>query len=228
MTVPLYIPFVNRPDLLEKAIRSTWHGGVEAIVIDNSDGGELAYSAGIVYTPPVPLTFAQTQNVILKQAIGTKNLRNGSAWIDNPFYLFMHSDAEAVGDTVQLLVAMANAFTVQKHKWGVIFTAYDALAAFSTEAMRSIGGWDPMLEWYHSDIDTYYRLRLAGYELIESGLPVKHEPSQTLKADPLLKLKIDLMAPCRSEYYRIKWGGEAHHERFILPFNGAFTDKSNG
>lgn len=205
--IPLFIPYVNRPDLLEKALASVGRvNDVQTLVLNNS-GTPL----NVLYQrePPVPLTFAQTQNWMLKMA----------EELNAPFYLFMHSDAEAVGDTVLRLVSMAKALTVQGKRWGTIFTNYDALAAFNTEAMRAIGGWDTMLEWYHSDIDTYYRLRLAGYELIESGLPVKHEPSQTLKADPLLKLKIDLMAPCRSEYYRRKWGGEAHHEVYERPFN---------
>jgi hypothetical protein len=215
--IPLFIPYVNRPDLLDKAVRSTWHGGVETIVVDNSDGEQLADSAVIIDTPPVPLTFAQTQNYMLKRAIGEENART-SVWIKHPFYLFMHSDAEAVGDTVQRLVAMANAFTVQKHKWGVIFTAYDALAAFSTEAMRSIGGWDPMLTWYLADCDCYRRLRLAGYELIESGLPVKHTPSQTLNSDPTIKRTVELEVPFRQAYYRAKWGGDNEHETFDVPW----------
>jgi hypothetical protein len=219
MTVPLWIPFVNRPDLLEKAIRSTWHGGVETIVIDNSNGGDLPDSASVVDTPPVPLTFSQTQNYMLKRAIGETNART-SVWIANPFYLFMHADAEAEGDTVQRLVAMANAYTIQKRKWGVIFTNYDALAAFNTEAFRAVGGWDTMLSWYLSDCDMYRRLRLAGYELIDSGLPVKHAPSQTLNADPAIRRAVNMEVPFREAYYAAKWGGLNEHETFDKPWGG--------
>ena len=203
--IPLFIPYVNRRDLLDKAVRSSHGGRVETIVINNSDRPVIEHTA---IAPPVPLTFAQTQNWMLKMA-----------W-EEPFYLFMHSDAEAVGDTVLRLVAMAQALTVQKRKWGVIFTAYDALAAFNTEAFQSVGGWDPFLEWYHADTDMYRRLRLAGYEMVESNLPVKHEPSSTLNADPAIKMKVNLMFPCRVAYYRAKWGGDAGSETFDVPFNG--------
>lgn len=166
--IPLFIPYVNRPDLLEKALASvSGCNQTQSLVINNS-GSELPLLYQL--TPSVPLTFAQTQNWMIAMA-GELNAL---------FYLFCHSDAEAVGDTVQRLVAMANAYTIQKKKWGAIFTAYDALAAFNTEAMREIGGWDPLLPWYFADNNTYRKLRLAGYELIESNLPVKHKNRRRL------------------------------------------------
>ncbi len=204
--IPIFIPYVNRPDLLERAVASVGRINEAQTLVLNNSGSELK----ILYsrTPPVPLTFAQTQNWML--AIAEE--------LNAPFYLFMHNDAEAVGDTVQRLVAMANAFTIQKRKWGVIFTAYDALAAFNTAAFREVGGWDQFLEWYHSDNDMYRRLRLAGYETIDSNLPVNHTPSRTLNSDPEIALKVSLMYPCRVAYYRSKWGGDAGAEKFDTPF----------
>ena len=120
---------------------------------------------------------------------------------------------------MQRLVAMANAYTIQKKKWGAIFTAYDALAAFNTEAMRDIGGWDPLLPWYFADNNTYRKLRLAGYELIESNLPVKHEPSQTLKSDEYLAFVNSLTFPFYERLYTKMWGGPPGKELFPTPFN---------
>lgn len=211
--IPIFIPFVNRPDLLEKAVSSVppsdkW----QAIVINNS-GGDVDVSCPVVI-PSVPLAFAQTQNFMLSIA----QMRGC------PFYLFLHSDAEAGEGTVLRLVAHAQALTTQKRKWGVIFTAYDALAAFNTEAFQAVGGWDTHLPWYFSDNDVYRRLRLAGYEMVESGLPVKHEPSQTIKNDPFLNHINGITFPIYARYYNEKWGGEPGHETFDTPFNGRFAD----
>ena len=211
--IPLFIPYVNRPDLLNLAMLSVPHQHWPALkVIDNSSGHDLRKwtSTGVTFLrAPVPLTFAQTQNWMLRMSEDT----------DAPFYLFMHSDAEAEGDSVQRLVAMANDFTIQGRKWGAIFTAYDALAAFNTAAFRAVGGWDTFLEWYCSDNDMYHRLRLAGYEIIESGLPVAHTPSQTLNADPMIRFRVDLMIPWRHAYYAQKWGGSPGNEIYSTPFN---------
>ena len=74
--------------------------------------------------------------------------------------------------------------------------------------------------WYCADNDCYRRLRLAGYPTLESNLPVKHTPSQTLNSDPLIRRQVDLEIPFRGSYYRAKWGGRPGSEAFIVPFNG--------
>lgn len=210
--IPLFVPYVNRFDLLEKAVRSAVADGVEINIINNSNGASIGIPGVdfIQRRPPVPLTFAQTQNWFLNIAEGDADY--------GPFYLFMHSDAEAGEGTVQKLVEMAQKLTDEGRKWAVVFTAYDALAAFNTQAFLEIGGWDTELTWYSGDVDVYRRLKLAGYELVDSNLPVHHEPSQTLKADPEIKRKVDLMFPFRQYYYQNKWGGEPGHEKFDTPF----------
>jgi hypothetical protein len=213
--IPIFVPYVNRPDLLKRAVESVPLSDKWQVEVINNSGKPLPediYAGDI--NPPVPLTFAQTQNWMLKLA---------SRWIYKdqavPFYLFMHSDAEAAPGTVEGLELMARSLTANQYKWGVIFTAYDALAAFNTAAFREVGGWDTFLEWYCSDNDMYRRLRLAGYECIDSGLPVKHMPSQTLNADPEVARRVNLMYPCREAYYAAKWGGSPGNETFLMPFN---------
>jgi len=206
MTVPLFIPYLNRPDLLDKAVASVKRcKSVNVLVLNNSER-KIPY---LCNTPPVPLTFSQTQNWMLRQAEN----------IHAPFYLFMHSDAEAGEGTVKKLVEMSQSLTDEGRKWGVIWTAYDALAAFNTAAFRAVGGWDQMLTWYLSEVDVYRRLRLAGYELIDSNLPVKHEPSQTLNSDPYIQMCVNLEVPFRERYYFLKWGGAAGRETYLTPFN---------
>jgi hypothetical protein len=173
--------------------------------IINNSGAWIPFDG--VVEPSVPLTFSQSQNWMLSLA--------WDRW-DAPFYLFMHSDAEAGEGTVEKLVEMARNQTGQ---WGAIFTAYDALAAFNVEAMTAIRGWDTMLSWYCGDNDCYRRLRLAGYPTLESNLPVKHTPSQTLNSDPEVARRVNLEIPFRESYYRAKWGGNPGQEIFTNPFD---------
>jgi hypothetical protein len=211
--VPLFIPYVNRFDLLEKAALSAVCDEVEINIIDNSDGPSIDIPGVDFFyrRPPVPLTFSQSQNWML-------NIAEGDSDYDS-FYLFMHSDAEAGEGTVKRLVEMARALSNGDTRWGCIFTAYDALAAFNTQAFREVGGWDTNLTWYAGDQDMYRRLRLAGYDLVESNLPVKHEPSQTIKSDPAIKRFVDIMVPYRDAYYRAKWGNLPGKETLTTPFN---------
>lgn len=215
--IHIYIPFVNRPDLLKKAVDSVpviggwrdWQLNYLQVEVINNSGKPLPDDINARESnPPVPLTFAQSQNWML---------RISEDFLE-PFYIFMHSDAEAGEGTVQKLIELAHSLTNEGRKWGVIFTNYDALAAFNTAAFREVGGWDTELSWYHSDTDMYRRLELAGYELIESGLPVNHTPSQTLNSDPEIKRRVDLMFPFRVFYYRAKHGGDPGHETFLTPF----------
>lgn len=212
--IPLFIPYVNRFDLLEKAVRAAQCPLVEVNIINNSDGPSIGIPGTefIQRRPPVPLSFAQTQNWMLSIAEGDSDYEG--------FYLFCHADAEAGEGTVQKLVEMAQRLTSEGTKWSACFTAYDALAAFNTEAFRAVGGWDTFLEHYLSDCDMYLRLRLAGYPTFESNLPVKHTPSQTLQSDPEYKRKVDFMFPCRQAYYRAKWNGDNEHEQFDVPWGG--------
>ena len=212
MKAAVFIPYVNRPDLLKKAVDSvplSEHWRVE--VINNSDESVNHKRAQGHLIPSHPLTFAESQNWMLHLV--------HVAW-NFPFYLFMHSDAEAGEGTIQKLFDMASIVQNSGAKWGAIFTAYDALAAYSTEAMQAIGGWDENLPWYLSDCDVYRRLRIAGYPTLESGLPVEHTPSQTLNSDPEIARKVAEDTPKWRAYYHAKWGGDNEHERFSVPFNG--------
>lgn len=210
--IPIFIPYVNRPDLLRKAVESVPLNDHEwQVEVINNSGAPLPddICAGDC-NPHRQLTFTETQNWMLHLAL--------LGW-NAPFYLFMHSDAEAEPGTVEALIAMAHRLENEDRKWAVIFTAYDALAAFNTAAFQAIGGWDEGFQWYASDTDVYRRLRLAGYEMIESGLPVKHEPSQTLNSDPEIARQVSEEFPNRVKRYIEKWGGDIGQEIFTKPWN---------
>jgi hypothetical protein len=209
-TIPVFIPFVNRPDLLHKAIASVPRRmTTEPVVINNSGKPLDVFGRAAVITPSSPLTFAATQNLMWDMAKKDRV----------PFYMFLHSDAEAGTDTVEQLWHRAM-HESSKGKWGAIFTNYDSLAAYSVEAMDAIVGWDGLLPWYLSDCDCYRRLRLAGFPTVESNLPVYHTPSQTLNSDPEIAKRVAEDTPKWRAYYAEKWGGPNEAEKYEVPFNG--------
>ena len=86
-------------------------------------------------------------------------------------------------------------------------------------ASKEVAEWDANLPWYFSDCDYYRRMRLAGWETQDSGLPVEDSPSQTINADPELAFLNSVTFPLYREYYRKKWGGDNGTETFDRPFN---------
>lgn len=213
MSCRIFIPFVNRVDLMCKAINSTGSRISDVIVLDNSGNKSIApFFPSVRWWVPAmaPLTFAQSQNwfASIAKEQGDK------------YYLFMHSDAEAVGDSVKQLSELAESLIEKEEKWGAIWTNYDALAAINLEALKAIGGWDVNLPQYFCDNSTYRSMKLAGYECIDSGLPVIHTASQTINSDPRLKFLNLITFPLHERYYQAKWGGSPGHETFTKPFNG--------
>ena len=109
--------------------------------------------------------------------------------------------------------------TAEGRKWGVIWTNYDCLAAFSIPMYREVGGWDTVFPAYFSDNDWWRRIRLAGYEIIESGLPVDHEGSAAIHSDPERLFMNSQTFPLYQKYFEAKWGGVPGQERFTKAFN---------
>lgn len=212
--VPIFVPFVNRPDLLKKAVDSVplddrW----QVEVINNSCQPLPDDICAGVCNPCVPLTASQSFNWMQKLA---------KDW-PTPFYIFMHNDGEAGEGTIAGLYQMALDKEARGDKWAVIYTLYDVVAVFNTAAFDAVGPWDQNLPQYFTDNDMYHqRLRLAGYERCESNLPVIHHGSQTINSDPVKKFYNDISFPIYRNYYIAKWGGEPGHEKFSKPWNGRF------
>jgi hypothetical protein len=213
----MWIPVVNRFDLLHKAVSSAkdlWDG---LTVIDNSSSAtngsqETLPRFGIrpaVFKPCVPLSCSQTFNYMMKET----RKRGASICI------WMHSDAEAEEGSCLKLLEMARQLNAERKKWGMIFTNYDALSAINNDILDIVGEWDTVLPQYFCDNDLQRRIRLAGYETVESHLPVKHEPSQTLKSDPYRQIINNVTFPLYQHYYTMKWGGSPGNETFLTPFN---------
>lgn len=204
MTIPIFIPYVNRPDMLNRVVSMIpKNDKVEPVVINNS--GEDVDTTATVLIPPVPLTFTQSQNWMLSLAKEFK-------W---PFYMWAHCDALLGMDSVERLYERAMEECAKGTKWGVIYTHYDILSACNVEAMDAVGGYDTLFFDYASDCDVYRRLDLAGYARMESGIPVGHDQgSSTLRADPEQSRRVGLQVTYRSAVYRAMWGGDPGRETF--------------
>lgn len=211
------IPYVNRPDLLKLAVNSIKTYWPHAIIIDNSDRQDLHGEKDLpsdipVYKPSVPLTFSQSMNLLQHVALERQC----------EVVMFMHNDAEANEETPEkLLTLLEQLIQCEDRKWGAVFTNYDTLAAFHMQALTAVGKWDTILPQYYADNDYYRRIRLAGYEIINTELAVTHHNvSSTIKSDPARLYINGITFPLYKRYYEKKWGGEPGKETFSTPFNG--------
>jgi hypothetical protein len=213
----LGIPIVSRTDLLLTALESVRSLWPHTLIIDNSVSGLIPDAWPVpMFRAPVPLSFAQTMNWLGRLATDR----------DCDALLFMHDDAEAGYGSAERLIAIVDEAVRTQRRWGVAFTLYDCLAALSTRMIREVGEWDTVLPQYFSDCDYYRRVKLAGFELIETGLHVVHvdQGSNTLRSDPRREMLNRVTLPLYAMYYRSKWGGQPGQEKFALPFNGIPVD----
>src|SRR5437660_263238 len=212
------IPVVNRPDLLARALHSVPALWPRAVIVDNTANGlESADWPVRVDRPSVPLSVAQTVNYLRKII-----LRDGLSTL-----LYMHNDAEAHAGTDERFLEFISDLYAAGRRWGIVFTQYDTLVAFSAAMLRDVGEWDVVLPQYFADNDYYRRAKFAGFELVESGLAVKHNRggSNTIRSDARLDYLNGVTFQLYERYYAAKWGGRPGQETFSRPFNGVIECK---
>jgi predicted O-methyltransferase YrrM len=211
----LGIPFVVGEGLLRRAVDSVAPLWPSTVIIDNSDGGLDAAAWPVdVVRPAVPLSFSQTMNLL--QALG----RDASC----EAVMLLHSDAAPAADAPARLLATLDEASAAGRRWGIAFTAYDAFAAYSAAMIADVGPWDVTLPQYFADIDYYRRVRLAGWEVLETGLPVLHDASSTIRLDEARGRHNAVTFPLYEQYYAAKWGGAPGRETFERPFDRALLE----
>jgi len=207
------VGYVNRTDLLDRALLSIKPFWPNTTIIDNSANRELKgkYSYVKTYEPPVPLSFSQSMNLLQKMA----------QYEGCDIVMFMHNDAEAHPGVADAFLGKLEMLSHLGQKWGVAFTNYHTLVAFNMNAVREVGGWDTTLPRYFADCDYYRRMELAGYPPVHTGLQVTHhnDGSSTIKSDPYLNLLNGVTFPLYMDYYAAKWGGLPGQETYLSPFN---------
>jgi hypothetical protein len=211
MDFQIYTMYVNRQDLLEDAIASVGEYASHVAVLDNSPHQDLKLPGfpGEILVPPVPLFCSQSYNLILKLAVER----------GQEFFFIMHSDARASAAVVEQCLALGQTLKRDGVQWGVIFTNYDVLCLHNTDVLKDFR-WDQYLPVYYTDVDFYYRLKLAGVQIIQSHLRVEHANggSQTMKSDIATDRFVRINYPAWRQYYVCKWGGDRDQETFTEPF----------
>jgi hypothetical protein len=209
-----YIPYVNRPDLLDRAVASIPDLWESLVVIDQSSDGLTSRDhpwiekiSGVFRSPFGSMSFSQMMNWAQAEAF---ERRVG-------YLVFMHNDAECVaGEALRVL----DCARTQQHA-GVVFTNYDAFAVFSVAAIRDVGPWDETFRWYFSDNDYYRRMQLRGWaQCCVGGEGVMHHGSQTLRSGSAMKSEVEEHWQWHEDHYRHKWGGSPGRELFSIPYNG--------
>lgn len=208
-----YVFFVNRLDLLDRAIHSFPNLLGDLTVVDNSEYKDEIKVAGPIelFRPPVPFSYAQSMNWILKDAQERK--------VD--FILHFHSDAFSINPTaVEELLEKVREYRDTGRKWACAWTHYDLLWAINPVALEDIGGWDTNLPNYFGDNDAKMRWVITGWECINTNIQgVDHEGSATINSDPKLQFLNGETFPLYSYYYQNKWGGEPGKEKFTVEFS---------
>ncbi|MEI7028209.1 glycosyltransferase family 2 protein [Paenibacillus sp. y28] len=208
------VGYTGRPDLLQQALQSVQPLWNNTLVIDNSKELSIASNPALaavpVYQPPVPFTYSQTMNLLHR--IGADR---GCEVI-----IFARNDALAHPGTTEKLLDMIGTLQITGQKWGAVFTASRALAAYNMAAVREVGPWDIHFPHEFSDDDYHRRLQLAGYELVSTDLAAAllHE-GQLEKSNPEPRINPDLMRTLYEQYYVQKWGGRPGEEQFKQLFN---------
>lgn len=211
---PIFMIYLNRPDLLRRAVTSLGEYQHHLVVIDNSPQGdfELDGFEGEVMRPPVQLCCNQSYNWALKRVRAEGYER----------FFIMHSDGLVSPRIVEKLWAKADDLDSRGSNWGIVFTNYDVLCLCRSAALTPFS-WDHHLPMYYMDADFFRQLLLAGIELVDSHLPVIHQEggSNTLRSDTAIQCYVKTGYPAWQQYYRAKWGGDRGEERFTVPFDGA-------
>jgi hypothetical protein len=208
-----YTFFVNRLDLLRRAINSFPALLGDLTIIDNSEHENELKAEGPVelFRPPVPLTYAQSMNLMLKDALEKK--------VD--FIIHFHSDAYSTNpNAVDELLEKVRGYKAENRRWACAWTHYDLLWAINPVALEDIGGWDTNLPNYFGDNMARRMWELAGWECIDTHIQgIDHEGSATINSDPKLKFLNAQTFPMSGYYYQLAWGGEPGHERYEVKFN---------
>ena len=208
----LGVPVVLGLDLLRRAVDSVQPLWPHTIIIDNTDAGlDQADWPVHVLRPSVPLSFSQSMNLL--QRLARERACQAT--------LLLHSDAAVAPWTAQRLLEVVETAFAEHPRWGVAFTNYDTFAAFNLAMADEVGPWDTTLPHYFADTDYYRRVRLAGWELIHTGLPVAHNPSSTINLDARRHQLHRVTFPLYAQYYTAKWGGPPDSETFDRPFDEA-------
>ena len=172
-------------------------------VIDNSEGAILRHEnlgdvVAELIIPPVPLTFAQSQNLAQTRCDADEHCR---------YIAYMHTDTILTPPAVDTVLREARRMDEEHgaNGWSMVLCNYDAFVLFNREATRPFGPWDATYAQYNSDIDYYHRLRSLRKGQVASHL-CKHEVSSTIRRNPCAAYINKVTYAGTRAYLEAKWG----------------------
>ena len=206
-----YVFYVNRPDLLQRAIDSFRDLLGELTLVDNSAGGQhMCIQGAETFRPPVPLSYSQSMNWMLKDAT--------EKGVD--FIFHFHSDAVSANpQSVTQLLEYARKVKAEGKRWACLWTLYDVLWVINPVAARDVGGWDTTFPAYFVDQCQKQRWKAKGWETIDTHIEgITHEGSATVRSDPKLEYLNKVTFPLYEQLYRRMWAGDPGKEKYDCPF----------
>jgi hypothetical protein len=200
-----FIPYVNSPELLKRAYDSCKH--IEDVyIIDNREpykdmpSPEEVLGDCKVLVPAVHLSTAQVMNYMLHLSLLT----------GDSYFTWQHCDVSFHPDVITKFYEYLR--SVKSTDWGIIYTAYDLLAAYNTKAVDTIGGWDSLrFPWYFLDNDISIRLYKAGYKLVNAPHfgDIQHHHSSTIRNDGERWYINSFLFPVSERMFHDKYSGQS-------------------
>lgn len=207
---------VNRRDLLLRAINTFPELHPDLTIVDNSERGDIVVSGDLPpgvyrYIPPVPLTYSQSMNWMMKDALARR--------VD--FIIHFHSDMYSTNPAAAIeLLEQARELRVSGRRWACLYSLHDLLWIINPRAAAAVGGWDTTFRDYFCDGSMRMRWERAGWERVQGKVEgVQHEGSATINSDPRLQFVNAQTFHHYGAIYEEMYGGPPGSERFAAPWN---------
>ena len=204
----LIVPILNRPELLDKMLRSIDVQVGTKIVIDNGNVIARLYDhtpvvADRIVRPGHNLGVAASWNLGMKMTP------------DAPWWFFSGFDMEYTPGDLQKLVDEMNSSPKPRT---VHLNGYSSFA-LNREGVERVGYFDENFHpAYFEDNDYAYRCFLDGMEMVHLINGAKHEGSATIYGDQSYRDQNHQTFEANKAYYLAKWGGMPSQERYTSAF----------
>jgi GT2 family glycosyltransferase len=220
----LGIPYLNRPDLLARCIKSIDYPVDQLVLIDNSNGTleRLGYSFGI---HPLHNTQIRTLHLVQHANAGVAASWNEIITLfPTKWWLIVNNDIQFTpGDLRKMDTAMLNARLTVGMAYGNHRASWFGITEFG---VREVGLFDAnFYPAYLEDCDWSYRADLLGVQRINvHDCHAVHGDrkltgSCTIYSDPRIQRNNARTHEQNFIYYRQKWGGINSREIYKTPFN---------
>ena len=228
MKFTCYIPCAGDPPLTQRAVDSLLkeledYPDASIVILNNMEKPlfiDYPPSRLAIVDMPVRLLHGQSINLIIREACNT----------EQPFAMSLHNDAMLYPGAVKELLAEWERVQAIDPKWGTIMLGHnngDAFVLWNPAYNYAENVWhDPfLLPMYYMD-NHYYRIQeLRGWHRYSTEHDLLlHEGSHSIKNDPIMRRKNDIVFRHHGAIYKDIWGGLPGSETSNDPYaNGTLS-----